>query len=274
MSWDDYAEIVTAEWHKLLNDPAVGEPEIHDFLEQHPCLVPGYDAFDGAGYGNLPAGPGHCCLYSKPPLPYGTAKRIPDFMWVTTDSRTQWAVLIEIEDPKKPWLTKSGQQTAKFTQAEAQVVEWKSLLSDPENKKRFMEMYGLPGYYPLEFVFCLVYGRRDTVLSLDSIRRRHGMMRSEIHTRTFDRLRPAEPTRDYICIRYLGGKLKAVSIPPTLKLNLGLVWRWQDVADKSKATLSSLHFDPVRQKFLAERFDYWDNLAPTGLDKFGLPEGE
>lgn len=275
MPWDDYAKIVDPRWRALLNDPATGEAEIHAFLEMHPCLVPGHDAFEGAGHGNLPAGPGSCCVFSKPPLPYGNTIRVPDFMWITTDSRTQWAVLIEIEDPKKPWLTKSGQGTAKLTQAENQVLEWRELLNSPENKRRFMDMYGLPSVYPLEFAFCLIYGRRQDVTAIEQMKRRNSIKRLEIHSMTFDRLRPAEPTRNFICAGVKKGQFHAISVPPTLKLDLGLIWRWEKIAGKSVATMASPHFEPGRQKFLAERFDHWDRVAPKDLDKlFGLPKGE
>lgn len=68
-SWDEYAQTVSAEWDRVLADPNVGEPEMHDFLEKHPCMVPGHDAFNAAGLGRLPAGPIRACLFSKPPLP-------------------------------------------------------------------------------------------------------------------------------------------------------------------------------------------------------------
>lgn len=274
LSWDEYAKRVDTDWKALLDDSTAGEEEFHAFLEMHPCLVPGHDAFEGAGHGNLPAGPGRCAMFSKPPLPYGTTRRVPDFMWITTDSRTQWAVLIEIEDPKKPWLTKSGQGTAKLAQAEHQVLEWRNILSNPENKQQFMDMYGLPSVYSLEFAYCLIYGRRDSVSAVEQMAHRNSIRRSEIHSMTFDRLRPAEPTRNFISIKVKAGKFYAIGVPATLKLDLSLVWRWEKVAGKSAATLASPHFDPVRQKFLADRFDYWERTAPTNLNRTGLPEGE
>lgn len=264
LPWDDYAKIVRTEWQQLLDDPATGEPEIHDFLEKHPCLVPGHDAFGGAGPGNWPAGSGFGCVYSKPPLAYGMSKRIPDFMWIATDSQTQWAVLVEIEDPKKPWLTKSGQATAELTQAQTQVLEWQHLLKDPANKLQFMKMYGLPDVYPLEFIFCLVYGRRKDVATIMQANIRNSIKRPDIKWMTFDRLRPAEPTRDYMCVRVYDKEFRAVAVPATLKIELQYINSWRGVTQKSAATMASPHFDKQRQKFLAERFDYWDERLKKG----------
>jgi hypothetical protein len=47
MPWDRYKEVVSEEWGNLLSSTDIGEPEVHSFLEQHPCLLPGYDAFEG-----------------------------------------------------------------------------------------------------------------------------------------------------------------------------------------------------------------------------------
>jgi len=39
-SWDEYESWLSKEWATLLEqDPT--EPDVHRFLEQHPCLVPG-----------------------------------------------------------------------------------------------------------------------------------------------------------------------------------------------------------------------------------------
>lgn len=51
--------------------------------------------------------------------------RIPDFLWIATDSCNIYPIFVEIERPSKNWFTVSGQPTADFTQAQTQLAEWK-----------------------------------------------------------------------------------------------------------------------------------------------------
>lgn len=256
-SWDEYAQTVSAEWDRVLADPNVGEPEMHDFLEKHPCMVPGHDAFNAAGLGRLPAGPIRACLFSKPPLP-GISRRIPDFVWLPTDSQTQWVVLIEIEDSRKSWLTKKGEQTAALTQAVNQVLSWKEHLANPANLLQFARMYKLSMSRPVELIFCLVYGRRREIQAEAAARKINSLRRQGLISMTYDRLVPAEATRNCLCVRVCGEEFKAVYAPATLRINLNLIGMWQEVTQKADAVLASPHFPKERRTFLAERFRYWD----------------
>lgn len=151
MSWDEYSEAVSREWSSVLSDPANREPELHAFLEMHPCLVPGHDAF----HASAEPGPVYATLFSRPPLP-GVRKRVPDFMWLPTDSQKQWIVLVELEDQNKRWFRDDGQQTAQLTQAVNQVQEWRAHLAEPSNLVQFMELYGLSRARPIGIELCLI----------------------------------------------------------------------------------------------------------------------
>ena len=161
LSWDAYARIVQREWRELLDRDGTGESDFHEFLERHPCIIPGCDAFTGAGGWDNPAGPVNGFVISEPLLP-GISNRYPDFMWAPTDSQTQWVVLIEIEDPKKLWFTENGQQRAELTQALDQIAQWRAHLKKPENLLLFLRLYGIPTLRPIEFVFCLVVSIRKS----------------------------------------------------------------------------------------------------------------
>ncbi|WP_167972760.1 Shedu anti-phage system protein SduA domain-containing protein [Lentzea indica] len=258
LSWDDYSEEVIQEWAIFLKRPPANEREVHKFLEKHPCLVPGHDAFVGATPENYfhPPNPLRQMLVSQPPLP-GITKKVPDFLWLPNDSQTQWAVMVEIEDPKKRWFTDRCQPTAQLTQALSQIASWKQHLSSPTNQLLFREMYGPIGYH-LEFKYCLIYGRRDdpsrTHDAIGSLK----ALAPDIVTMTYDRLRPDEGARNQICVRHLNGNFKAITVPATYKTSPSDAWYVKDITNKSQAVHESPHFTPDRADFLASRFAYWE----------------
>lgn len=267
LSWDAYAPIVQREWRELLDRDGTGESDFHEFLERHPCMIPGCDAFTGAGGWNNPAGPVNGFVISEPLLP-GISNRYPDFMWAPTDSQTQWVVLIEIEDPKKLWFTENGQQRAELTQALDQIAQWRAHLKKPENLLLFSRLYGIPTLRPIEFVFCLVYGRRRDVASRAETEKRNALHNSldDIKWMTYDRLRPDEDARNVPCVKISAAeRLTAVAFPPTTEIDLWSVRRWVEVNEKRKAIFASPHFSEPRQKFLADRLDYWDKIVASGI---------
>lgn len=265
MSWDMYSEHVSREWSNLLSEKKNREPELHEFLEMHPCLVPGYDAF----HASVDPGPVYATLFTKPVLP-GYRKRVPDFMWLPTDSVNQWIVLVEIEDQNKEWLTSSGQQRAPLTQAVNQVQEWRAHLSEPSNMQQFMNLYGLPPDRPNDVEFCLVYGRRSEAIRSE---RRPGLRQAyqprDVTWMSYDRLRPAEAMRDCLCSKVVdAARFEAVSVPATLRITPNLASMWRSIQGKGEAALRSPYLSDARRRFLYERFRYWDEF--TAADKRSL----
>jgi Shedu protein SduA, C-terminal len=262
--WDEYKRLVLDEWHSTLAVPDAGEAVFQEFLEQFPCMIPGHDAFNAS----VEPGPIYGCVFTQPMLP-GITRKFPDFMWLPTDSQTQWAVLVEIEDPEKRWLTVAGQQTAHLTQAVQQVREWKSMLAEPANLQQFTNLYNFDMYRPLRFKFCLIYGRRSQVSSSRNVRSRQMMMPEDIEWMTFDRLRPSEAARDYVCARVVSeGDFKAVSVPATIKISPYYAWFLRHIRGKSAIVKDSKFMSDERKKFLAERFQYWDKYlerVPLGI---------
>src|SRR5262249_30269965 len=162
-----------------LSDETTGEKDAQKFLERHPCLIPGSDAFEAS---NRP-GPIHSTVFSQPVIP-GITRRIPDFMWLPTDSETQWAVLIDIEDQRKKWFTKAGTPTADLTQALDQITTWRTLLSDPVNLLQFRRMYDIT-YRPFAIKYCLIYGRRSEAAGNPEVgAKRLRMRQSDVHWMT------------------------------------------------------------------------------------------
>jgi hypothetical protein len=268
MGWDEYRAVVRNEWHQVLNAADTHEPEVHAFLERHPCMVPGYDAF----HASLEPGPIYNCLFSKPVLP-GIERRIPDFMWLPTDSETQWVVLVELEDPNKRWFTKDGQQTSELSQATAQVSDWLAHLLEPENMAMFRSMYHIRRR--VELSCCLIYGRRaDAEANKRAASFRRQLRPSGIIWMTYDRLVPLELARDVLCARVLRGEFVALTVPATLSMSPQLALAWKDIKGKDRAVLDSPHLSPERKAFLAERFAYWDNWANGNERYYDLRDQE
>src|SRR5438552_1960457 len=118
MVWDDYVATMESEWNALLSSNSVAESDFQEFLERHPCYLPQVDHFFGGRGGH---GPYPSAVITQPVLP-GYSRKIPDFLWIARDSATVYAVLIEIEDPKKSWATSAGQSSAEFTQGTNQIA--------------------------------------------------------------------------------------------------------------------------------------------------------
>jgi Shedu protein SduA, C-terminal len=271
--WDEYKSIVQREWRELLEREGTGEEDFHKFLERHPCLIPGCDAFTGAAGWSNPASSINGCVVSEPLLP-GISNRYPDFMWAPTDSQTQWIVLIEIEDPKKPWFTQNFQQRAELTQALDQIAQWRAHLKKPENLLALLRLYDIPSR-PIEFVYCLVYGRRRDVSSRVGTEKRNALLSGlgDFKWMTYDRLRPDEDARNIPCVKVSAAeKLTAVTFPPTTRIDLWSVRNWAEVNEKRKAIFASPHFSEPRQRFLADRLDYWDKVAATSGIRIGHDE--
>lgn len=268
MRWEKYASIVRREWADLLGQPNASEQDFHKFLERHPCLIPGHDAFMSAGGWDNPAGPVAGCgfVVSKPLIP-GISNRFPDFMWAPADSQTQWIVLVEIEDPKKPWFVKSGQRSAQLTQAEDQIAQWRSMLNDPANFWQFKSLYNIPGSRPIDFAYCLIYGRRRDVSNPSAAAKRDALRQGygDITWMSYDHLRPIEDASLYPCARVSTNReFRAISFSPTIRLDPWLVKAWQRLKEKREAILGSPHFENSRREFLADRLEYWDVAMASG----------
>lgn len=141
LTWERYSELVRRDWRDLLDSAEHHDEAIFQkFLETHPCMVSGGQSMSGpSGHSAVPA-----AMITQPSLP-GFSEHIPDFLWIATDSLHIYAVLVEIESPKKKMFTKGGQPTAQFTQAQNQIAHWKSWFRDASNQRLFCEHYLMDG---------------------------------------------------------------------------------------------------------------------------------
>lgn len=262
MEWDTYSRRLQGEWTTLL-ESLPDEAQVQRFLEQHPCLLPGAFGMMQA-WGHYPF-PG--AVVTQPIL-NGLGERIPDFMWIATNSGEVYPTLIEIESPTKRAYRNDDVPTAELTQAMNQILEWKMWFGKPENMLVFMRHYGLPEFlrarkfHPL---YILIYGRRKEIAERPQLAElRANAARQDEFIMSFDRLSPSYDARDMMCVSKRGAEYVAVSIPPTIQLGPLLAEAQAPIQEKESAAGRCSWASPERREFLARRFPYWDSWARAG----------
>lgn len=258
-TWDQYEEFLSSEWALCLTN-ALDEKTVQQFLEKHPCLVPG-------GQGGQESNAGHHgafyeALITQPRLD-GEFNRQPDFMWLTRHSGAVIPVIIEIENPNKPWYTRAGQETAPLTQARTQLTEWQTWLDTPGNEIVFRSRYELEGKYSesraFEPLFWLIYGRSAETHSKPLANRgRSRSDRNGTESMTFDRLAPNHGSRNSVTIRHSSDRKSTVlHIPPTFQLGPSFAHHLDVCSGWDQAIERNEQLSPERKQFLIERIPYW-----------------
>ncbi|MGO6984179.1 Shedu anti-phage system protein SduA domain-containing protein [Rhizobium leguminosarum] len=264
LTWERYSELVRRDWRDLLDSAEHHDEAIFQkFLETHPCMVPGGQSMSGpSGHSAFPA-----AMITQPSLP-GFSEHIPDFLWIATDSLHIYAVLVEIESPKKKMFTKGGQPTAQFTQAQNQITHWKSWFRDASNQRLFCDHYlmdGLPRWRTFVPQYVLIYGRRSEIegnARLNGLRA--NLSRDGEYYMTFDRLHPIKDHDQYMTVKFRNGGYQAVSMPATLEM--GPLWapNRSRIEGKDLIVDSTPHMADDRKEFVKSRLVYWDKWAADG----------
>jgi hypothetical protein len=260
MAWDVYQEIIRQAWISLLGSD-VQEREYQDFLERHPCMIPGpFGLIGTSGHSPYPS-----AVISQPVLPDFT-RRVPDFMWFARDSETIYPVLIEIGAPSKPWFTGDDRPHSSLTQARDQITEWKKWFQIPLNVARLRDYYALElrgeNIRPL---FVLIYGRRSEAnRSPERQRRRSSLERNDEFLMTYDRLAPHEGAREFYTVRVERSGYRALFVPPTATNGPLLAHHRAKIMGKYIAVQNSPYFNDERRAFYLARLPYWDDWAFNG----------
>ncbi len=271
--WAEYETWLSVEWPTVLRtaDPR-DESAFQDFLERHPCLLPGGEG-TGDSFGGHHGSWGGIAI-AEPPVPGIFIKR-PDFMWLTKNSEDLIPVLIEIEAPSKRWLTDKGNRTHELTHAEGQLADWRQKLDDPAVRSQFADLYEFPQRWTQRFNFAprfmLIYGRQAEFSEHpDRNRKRRGLRDPSIGAMTFDRLRPSYGSANAITVRVNRKndlvERWAVAVPPTFKFgpaNASSVTRIHGLAEAIKANEL---ISEDRRAFLLERLEYWQDLGRREID--------
>jgi hypothetical protein len=244
------------EWQRCLSTHEDNELAVHQFLEQHPCLLPGGES-DSTSIGGH-HGPFPGAVISQPQL-FGTFRRQPDFIWPTKVSGVFMPVLLELERPDKRWFRQDGQQTEELSQAINQVAEWRTWLDSDANQLLFYEVYGISSwikaYHKVEPVFRLAYGRRSEFIDDPKLTRHRESIRPDwLEWSTYDRLAPSAGARRWVTVRIKQGVgWEVVAVPPTFDLALRRLDDLQGLVGLSEAIQANDLMSDDRKTYLLER---------------------
>ncbi|HEV8326389.1 MAG TPA: Shedu immune nuclease family protein [Nitrospiraceae bacterium] len=278
MRWDEYKPLLQEKWSSLLDSQEANEEKnLQSFLEEHPCLIPGaFGVNFSSGHFPFP-----CAVIAQPAL-RGLGTKVPDFMWIASDSRTIYPIMIEIETPTKRWFTREGVPHSEFTQAHTQLASWKTWFDSPTNKQVFIEYYHIPldlrdtrRIHPL---YVLIYGRRREFEDTPALNLMRGNLQRQDETlMTYDRLTPDANAQNLMCVKLIedhaGRRYRAMTVPPTLTLGpLGAGYR-AVISDKEEAATRKILIGPERREFLVRRFPYWDAWARSNSGRYTFSLG-
>lgn len=278
MTWAAYGPIAAAEWTRALE--STGEALLQECLERHPSLLPIVTVYDQSLLGGH-HGVWMDAVISQPPLP-GFHRRVPDFMWIKSDSATVVVTCVEIERQDKFWFRRDGTPTAQLTQALDQLEEWRIWFATA-SKDEFFETYRLPSVWRLRHFsqkYVLVYGRRsefDTTAGSRHgaeahylNRKRARMMSPDTAQMTLDAIGPSESNRQLVTVRLRENRLEAVSVPPTFTCgqhmrHLARNVEGLELSIRSMATPASAE----RIGYLARRLEFWQAAPEFGSFRTG-----
>src|SRR5438477_1165681 len=263
-SWQQYSQWLKTEWAELLRtgDPYKEEP-YRQFLERHPCLIPGGEGTGESFGGHHGSWTG--TVISQPSLP-GIARRIPDFMWLTKNSEDIIPVLIELEAPGKVWFNSRGQRSAKLTQAQDQLAEWRQQLENPGNRQLLGEMYDFPRSWTFDYNLVprllLIYGRREEFRLRPWLNQKRRAIRDPAtEAMTFDRIKPLAGSRDAFSVRIENRSPTVIAVPPTFRLGPTMAETSAALEGWERAIGSNDLISRERKAFLLSRLAYWREIG-------------
>jgi len=262
MPWDDYANLVTAEYVRLINLGNTPEAELQGFLERNPSFVPGAWT-PGVTSGHTPF---LSAVISQPTL-CGTMQFQPDFLWISTHSLEWFPTFVEIERPNKRTFKGSKLEvTSFFAQARNQLAQWRTWFDEPANCQTFVERFRIPDLLrnrKMTLHFVLVYGRRGEFEgNRQKTRHRANLQDQGTTLVSLDRLMPIRESANMMTVR-LGadGRVKCVAVPPTFRLGPNIADDLLLIEDIEPAIERNDLISLERRAFLNERLEYWRNWS-------------
>ncbi|MCU9592833.1 DUF4263 domain-containing protein [Caldibacillus thermolactis] len=260
ISWEDYERKVLEDYNILLEKKRDDEKIFQDFFEKNPAMLPGAFGF----FGESGHAPYNNALITQPVL-QGLTTKIPDFLWFASDSLNIYPVFIEIEAPGKKWFNKDGTQTAKFTQAQNQIQEWKIWFSNPTHQSLFFEYYDIDKYLiegkSIKPFYVLIYGLREEFEDNPYLNQKRAQLNKhdEIYM-TFNRLKPNIKGRDIITCHVKNRNYYAKYVSPTFRLGPVFAEQLSRIKKKEYAILNTDLTDE-RKEFLISRLKYWEDFG-------------
>jgi len=187
-------------------------------------------------------------------------------MWLTKNSEDIIPVLIELEAPGKPWFNKDGKRSAKLTEAQDQLAEWRQQLDNPANRQLLGEMYSFPRRWTYDYNFVprllLIYGRREEFRLRPWLSQKRRAIRDPAtEAMTFDRIKPLVGSRDAFSVRMENTTQIVIAVPPTFRLGPALAESVAAVHGWEAAIAGNEVLSAARKDFLLTRLQYWRDIG-------------
>lgn len=271
LDWDTYEKIAIEEYKQLLKENSNEERVFQNFFERNPAFLPGAFGI----YGESGHSPYKNALISQPLL-QGLTSKIPDFLWIATDSLNIYPIFIEIETPNKAWFRKNGVPTAEFTQAQNQLTDWKTWFENPIHQSLFYQYYSIDKEIitgkSVKPQYVLIYGSREEFRDKAELNRKRAQLvrENEVYM-TFDRLSPNIKARNTITCNVKNREYIGKFISPTLRLGPVYAKELSEIINKVEAVNNS-KIDKERKEFIISRLEYWEEFGreqPRGLRNSG-----
>ncbi|MCM3185942.1 Shedu anti-phage system protein SduA domain-containing protein [Priestia megaterium] len=269
--WDVYENMAIEEYQELLKQKGHEEFVFQEFFERNPAFLPGAFGI----YGESGHSPYNNALITQPIL-QGLTSKIPDFLWIASDSGTIYPIFIEIETPNKRWFKKNGVPTAEFTQAQNQLSDWKIWLSNPVHQNLFYQYYDIDREITsgkaVRPQFVLIFGSRNEFARNPELNQKRGQLVRENETyMTFDRLLPNIKARNSITCKVRNRKYTAKFISPSFRLGPVYAEELSKIDNKEEA-INNSKIDDIRKDFILSRLPYWEEFGrrqPRGMRNTG-----
>jgi Domain of unknown function (DUF4263) len=198
-------------------------------------MVPG--AFGTTGLSGHSPHP--LALLSQSPF-VGIGTKIPDFIWLASDSANFTPVFIEIESHCKRWFRADKAPTHSLVQAVSQLAERRAWLNYPGNVGVFYSSFEIPDDMRRDHHFrpelLLIYGRRREFEEHPELRRLRAQFEPPGKSAmTFDRLRPARECRYFLTVTKRNAGYQALAVPATFEIGPNVARSFTGVSNLTEA---------------------------------------
>lgn len=253
---DLYIKKASKDFNNLLRNFPEDETKFQKFFELNPSFLPGArDELTVVGQSGHE--PFLKCLISQPKIS-GIINRIPDFMWLASDSSYFTPVIIEIEAPSKKCFRKEGNPTSHFSHARNQLEEWQTILKRPENILSFYRDFSIDqDLIDLTFKprFVLIYGRREEFENDKILKQKRGsLMNNDQVLMSYDRIKP-KILDNYITCNVKNGKFIAKNLSPVFKIG-PYANEIYNVENLIEAVDNTEYLSDLRKVFLKDKIPY------------------
>lgn len=271
INWEYYEKKVLEDYRLLLKNEPTDEDVFQDFFEKNPAMLPGAFGFFGES-SHLPY---NNALITQPVL-QGLETKVPDFLWIASDSLNIYPVFIEIEAPSKKWFNKDGTSTAKYTQALSQIQDWKTWYSNPAHQSIFHQFYDFDKEIidgkSVKPLYVLIFGlRKEFEGKPNLIKKRAQLNKEDEIFMTYDRLTPNIKARNIITCKVKNREYIAKYVSPTFRLGPAIAEELNRISNKKEAILNS-DINEERKNFLISRIEYWERYGKSknqGIADYG-----